>query len=599
MKNAQEESAEFRNGCNNSKQKEREMLKKQSIFLKLTLMSVPLAIAALILGIYAGISQISTLNEAKTVYYDELKGLIDEILSEDRDFYQAQLASDRAHLMEEKGDTEAVAEELKDFDGNREQVYEGIGEIDRLFSNDPYLYNEFRMSGQTESVASLVAKSKNLIDAWDKSYDPHTHNGVYDAQYPAFSAAREEIGSLQDIVEEYSDYKNAEMAAKIRNEVIVIMIVVLVIIALLVAFGIGIMRYITGSTKVISDSLSHLAKGEFVPIDRYTDYEDEIGGMIKDTNSVISTLQGIISNVKDTTVTLGTSSNDLADTAGQISHTADDVSNAIQEIAKGATEQADNIQQATESVGNIDVAVTGVTENTNMLAETAGEMNTSSQASANELDKLMRSSEEMNRNVEEITEAINATSAAVNTVNEKVDMITNIASQTNLLALNASIEAARAGDAGRGFAVVATEIGSLATDSNTTAEEIRSEMAKLLEQSEQATAKADAVKKVALEQQEVMQATVDSIHELISNIETTVSGVGSISSNADTCISAKDVVVDAMGSLSAISEQNAAASQQTSASMQELNATVNVLAASADKLNELAQRLTNDMSFFK
>ncbi|MBQ9360633.1 MAG: hypothetical protein IJT96_06325 [Lachnospiraceae bacterium] len=575
------------------------MLKKQSILVKLGIMTIPLAIFAIVLGIYSGISEMSTLAEAKEVYYDDLKGMTDLVLSADRDFYQAQLGSDRAHLMEEKGLTDAVQQELDQYDENLQQVYDRLDSLDAEFKEDTYLYNDYRISGQTESVATLVVESRKLVDAYKSIYDPHTHAGAYDSQYEAFEKARNDISELQDIVEEYSGYRNKEMQAEIRTKIIVLIVILVIVIVLIGFIAISILRYIIGSTKVISESLSKLSEGEFKEIDQYLDYEDEIGGMIKDTNSVINTLRGIISNVKDTTETLGTSSNDLADTAGQISHTADDVSNAIQEIAKGATEQADNIQQATESVGNIDVAVTGVTENTNMLADTAGEMNTSSQTSASELDKLMKSSEEMNRNVEEITEAINATSAAVNTVNEKVDMITNIASQTNLLALNASIEAARAGDAGRGFAVVATEIGSLATDSNTTAEEIRSEMAKLLEQSEQATSKADAVKKVALEQQEVMQATVDSIHELIANIETTVTGVGSISSNADTCMSAKDVVVDAMGSLSAISEQNAAASQQTSASMQELNATVNVLAASADKLNELAQRLTADMSFFK
>ena len=575
------------------------MLKKQSILVKLGIMTLPLAILAIVLGIYSGISEMSTLNEAKEVYFDDLKNMIDIVLSADRDFYQAQLGSDRAHLMEEKGLTDKVEEELRDYDENLQQVYNGLDSLEAEMKEDSYLYNDFRIAGENESVAELVAASRSLTDAYKAIYDPHTKSGDYDSQYDAFQKARADISELQDIVEEYSVYMNKEMQAEIRMKIIVL-IVILVIVVILIGFvAVSILRYIIGSTKVISESLSKLSEGEFKEIDRYLDYEDEIGGMIKDTNSVISTLKSIITNVKDTTETLGSSSDDLADTAGQISHTADDVSNAIQEIAKGATEQADNIQQATESVGNIDVAVTGVTENTNMLADTAGEMNTSSQTSAGELDKLMKSSEEMNRNVEEITEAINATSAAVNTVNEKVDMITNIASQTNLLALNASIEAARAGDAGRGFAVVATEIGSLATDSNTTAEEIRSEMAKLLEQSEQATSKADAVKKVALEQQEVMQATVDSIHELIANIETTVTGVGSISSNAETCMSAKDVVVDAMGSLSAISEQNAAASQQTSASMQELNATVNVLAASADKLNELAQRLTADMAFFK
>ncbi len=575
------------------------MLKKQSILLKLGIMTLPLTILVIILGIYSGVSEMSALNEAKQVYYEELNGIIDVVLSTDRDFYQSQLGGERAYLMEMRGRSTDIQDGLDDYDSNKAQVYEGLEKLGSMLSGDPYLNEQYRAKEQTESCASLLNETKRLVGEWESSYNPHDHSGNYEDQYPTFLEAREILGSFQDIIEEYAEYKNVEMQKIIRKK-IGILVIVLVIVILLIGFvSISVMRYILGSTGEVSNSLSALSRGEFVKVDRYLDYDDEIGGMIKDTNSVIDTLSGIIESVKDTTRSLGDSSNELADTANQISHTADDVSNAIQEIAKGATEQADNIQQATMSVGNIDSAVSGVTENSNMLAGTADEMNSSSRTSANELDKLMKSSEEMNRNVEEITEAINATSHAVNTVNEKIDMITNIASQTNLLALNASIEAARAGEAGRGFAVVATEIGSLATDSNNTAEEIRKEMSGLLAQSEQATAKAEQVKQVSMEQQEVLKATVDSIRDLMGSIQTTVSGVDSISDNAGICMSAKDLVVDAMSSLSSISEENAAATEETSASMQELNATVNILAGSADHLNAMAQRLTEDMSFFK
>jgi len=575
------------------------MLKKQSILVKLLVMVVPLIVLSLFLAIYSGVSELNTLNSSKEVFYEELSGIIDDVLACDRDFYQSQLGSDRYHMLELKGNAEQSAECLDDYNGNKDQVYEGLNTIEAAVLKDSYLANTFRTAEQTDSFVNLIAQSRSLVDAWAAIYDPNTGSGNYSAQYASFLEAREIIGSMQDIVEGYGEYKSKQMQDAIRNKVIMIILLLLVIEAFIVFLTISIIRYILGSTGEISNSLSHLSNGEFVKIDRYLDYSDEIGNMINDTNSVIDTLNGIIDDIRETTENLGSSSSELAETANQISHTADDVSNAIQDIAKGATEQADNIQQASQSVGNIDEAVSGVTQNSNMLADTANEMNESSQDSASELDKLMKSSEDMNRNVEEITAAISATSSAVNTVNEKVDMITNIASQTNLLALNASIEAARAGEAGRGFAVVATEIGNLATDSNTTADEIRKEMTSLLQQSEQATLKAEQVKKVALEQQEVLQATVDSIHGLIANIETTVTGVGSISSDAGTCMSAKDVVVDVMDSLSAISEENAASTEETSASMQELNATVNVLAGSADQLNGMAKRLSDAVAFFK
>lgn len=62
----------------------------------------------------------------------------------------------------------------------------------------------------------------------------------------------------------------------------------------------------------------------------------------------------------------------------------------------------------------------------------------------------------------------------VNGATDVVNKVSGNASRSNILALNASIEAARSGDAGRGFAVVAKEMGKLASESGTSASEIKS-----------------------------------------------------------------------------------------------------------------------------
>lgn len=58
-------------------------------------------------------------------------------------------------------------------------------------------------------------------------------------------------------------------------------------------------------------------------------------------------------------------------------------------------------------------------------------------------------------------------------IEEIIATVQDLADQSNLLAVNASIEAARAGDQGKGFAVVAHEIKTLADQSKSATEQIR------------------------------------------------------------------------------------------------------------------------------
>lgn len=386
---------------------------------------------------------------------------------------------------------------------------------------------------------------------------------------------------------------NVYITAAAQMGIGVIMIVISIIIAIFVA------NSITKPLGAVNVSLAAMTEGRFEHINKYLNRKDELGQIIRNTNEVMDKLTAIVGDIRSGANSVSGSSDELADTAEQMSRNAEDVSNAVQEIATGATQQADEIQGATEHIREIEDAVSNVQASTDELTEMAGRMQNASKDSVKSLQNLRKSSEEMNDAIDGISAKVSATSDAVGRINGMVDTISNIASQTNLLALNASIEAARAGDAGRGFAVVAEEIGKLATDSNNSAEHIKEEMDELLRQSQEAVNMADDVQKTNRQQQEVINDTFNSVNSMIGDIEETVKGVRLIADNAENCVAAKDKVVDAMGSLSAISEENAAACEETGASMEELSATVTTLAGSARSMHDVSINLNDEVGFFK
>ncbi|MCR4685928.1 MAG: methyl-accepting chemotaxis protein [Lachnospiraceae bacterium] len=357
-------------------------------------------------------------------------------------------------------------------------------------------------------------------------------------------------------------------------------------------------RTITNPVTAIGGSLAELAEGRFKEVDGFAGRNDEMGEITRSTNGVISKLGEIVGGITSGAKAVDSASGELSDMSEKISQHSESVSLAVQEIATGATQQADEVQNATQNMSRIEDAVSSVQKSTEDLASIADRMQSASVSSADSLKELQESSAEMNGAINDISEKITATSDAVDRINGMVDEISSIASQTNLLALNASIEAARAGDAGRGFAVVAEEIGKLASDSNESANKIRSEMDTLLKESQAAVGMAGNVQKTNEKQQAVIESTFDSVNMMIEDIHETSREVGEIAKNADACVEAKNVVMEAMTSLSAISEENAASCQETGASMDELSSTVVKLTQSAQGLNEVSAKLSEEISFF-
>lgn len=416
------------------------------------------------------------------------------------------------------------------------------------------------------------------------------------AYFVAYVPIRDEKGKVISMA--FSGVPRESVENQIWKTVEIIIVIVVILLGITVLIALRASTRMSRAVKAIEESVTDLSNGDFVKNDKYVKRSDEIGHTLRSTNSLIDRLILVIRNIQNASKVVEVQSMDLTYTSNQISSTTENVSEAIEEMAKGSNEQAITIKDANLNIAELSKSIQNVADNAEQLAKTASNMNESSKASAKALSNLSNNMIEMEKSIESIEQTMNDTNLAVNNVKVKVEGITSIASQTNLLSLNASIEAARAGESGRGFSIVAEEIGKLATESATTAEEIKQEMQNLLTQSTSALEKTYKISQIKEIVNDVLKETVKTINNLIANVAETVGSVNDISILAEKCDTSKSVIVDAMKSLSKISAKNTSTSQKTSESMLELSKTINSLSKSAEDLHKITEELDSEIKFF-
>jgi len=355
---------------------------------------------------------------------------------------------------------------------------------------------------------------------------------------------------------------------------------------------------LTKPIRAIVNDMSRVEQGDMTVVSNVKT-KDEIGELAVKFNSMVSNVRNLLGNTVNVSGEVALASETLASSAEEASASSDEVNNTVDEIAKGATEQAHDTEAAARLTGNLDEKFEKLHENSSEISENADRAMKTNQKGAEVLQDLRVKSDENNKSTERISEAIRDLETKSQAIGGILGTISSIAEQTNLLALNASIEAARAGEHGRGFAVVADEIRKLAEESSNSADEIRSIITLIQEQTGNTVVIMDDFKANSDEQYKA----VDEMGMSFTEISKAVSGIADQISDIDLFITDmlddKNAIVQSISNISSVSEETAAASQQVSATMEQQNAAVDAVAKAAENLNDLSAALNEEVSKFK
>lgn len=384
----------------------------------------------------------------------------------------------------------------------------------------------------------------------------------------------------------------------IKSSVIQSLVLSLFVSILAVIIGLIISKSITGPITSMVGSLEEFSKGDFT-ISLEEKGKDEIGKLSRAINSSILILRSTIGGIKQVVLELNSVSSELISFGEVAATSTKDTSSSASDVFKAITEQNTHINEIyskLESFGytldNVSLKVQSATLSSEKIKENAD-------VGAEKLKILVESIDDVRRSYTNTNKEIEILSKDVYKIVDITGIINSVAEQTNLLALNAGIEAARAGEAGRGFSVVAEEIRKLAEqvmeaskDINKVINSVSENVTKVFESSTFITNKMGR-------QLSTIDETVNSFKIIMSEVNTTLPQVENACASIKDIVLEKEIIVEGVHSLKAISESVNSYAQSIHSASEEQAGNVNQLLDSAEGIGTAAEKLAGDVNRFK